>query len=770
MHLRSKSTTATAYDANDYKQLQQELITRQGACVVDRTPVRPTLITSSPGAPPNPFWNSPRGNSVRDEPHRACTRFEMFLTELVADPPRGTSVRDEPHRACTRFEMSLTELALASPSLYSVRDEPHRACTRFEMSLTELVLGSRCSSPSLYSVRVSSSEHKRALSTIRNTLPSGRPRLQTMLYVTANSQKLSTGSSSLSELGGLPYWGEQAHKASQHNFPYKYRHAMGAKKLYEDMKIRIEDAATLGRIPKETRSKYDGFSRWDSYSSRCDHDTILQILLHKKDARNSEDVDGFILPTLVYLAREKRPQYHHNYKAGAMNAMIRVSSKISNAKIILTVDCDMHSNNSQSVRDALCFYMDEEKGHDIAFVQFPQIFENMTKNDLYASSMLALSKVEFYGSDGYGGPSYIGTCCFHRRDALCGRKYSSEYWNDLKSENDHFIIEANLHELEEKSKALASCTYEENTLWGKEMGFKYGCLVEDVITGLSIHMKGWKSMYYSPMRKAFLGFAPTTLLQTLVQHKRWAEGHFQILFSNYSLVWHAPGKINLGLIMGYMHFNLWATTCLPILCYSIIPSLFLLKGIPLFPKIYSPWIIPFAYVILGQSTHTLLESLIIGGTIQGWWNDLRMWLYKGTSSYPFALIHLLLKLFGLSDPPFNVTPKILDQEASQRYEKEVMEFGASCPFFTVLATLALFNLFCLLDTLKELLLSLSEGSVRDWEEMVLQVSLCGFLVFINFPLYEGLFLRRDKGRLPTSLAIKSIALALSAFILSKIFI
>ncbi|CAL0307351.1 unnamed protein product [Lupinus luteus] len=537
------------------------------------------------------------------------------------------------------------------------------------------------------------------------------------------------------------------------------------KKLYEDMKIRIEDAAKLGNVPKEIRSNNHRFSQWDSYSSRRDHDTILQILLHKNDKHNSKDVDGFILPTLVYLAREKRPQIHHNFKAGAMNALIRVSSNISNAKVILNVDCDMYSNNSQSVRDILCFFMDDEKGHEFAYVQYPQHFENLTNNDLYGNAMFIPSQVELHGADGYGGPMYIGTCCFHRRDALCGKKYDSGYRIDWKSENDH-AIESNLQELEEKSKALASCTYEQNTQWGKKMGLRYGCLVEDVITGFSIQSEGWKSVYYNPMKKGFLGLAPTTLLQILVQHKRWAEGHFQILFSDYSPLWHAPGTINIGLRMGYLHFNSWATTSLPILCYSIIPSLYLLKAIPLFPKICSLWFIPFAYVILGESIYSLVEFMIFGGTIQGWWNDLRMWLYKGTSSYLFAFIDNILKIFGLSDSPFTITTKIMDEDVCQRYENEVMEFGASSPFFTILATLALFNLFCLLSTLKELVLG--EDGFRVYEEMVLQILLCGFLVFINFPIYQGLFLRKDKGRLPTSLVIKSTALALGACIISKI--
>ncbi|KAF1881828.1 hypothetical protein Lal_00042544, partial [Lupinus albus] len=521
-------------------------------------------------------------------------------------------------------------------------------------------------------------------------------------------------------------------------YPHDHNHAKHLeeiKKLYENMKIRIEDAATLGGVPKETRSKHSGFSLWDSYTSRRDHDTMIQILLHEKDPENSKDVDGFNLPTLVYLAREKRPQHRHNFKAGAMNALIRVSSKISNAKVILNVDCDMYSNSSQSVKDALCFFMDEDKGQEIAFVQFPQSFENVTKNDLYGSALKPVIEVELHGADGYGGPLYIGTCCFHRRDALCGKKYNGRFMNNWKSEIEH-VMETNLQELEEQSKALACCTYEENTLWGKEMGLRYGCLVEDVITGLSIQSQGWKSVYYNPTRKAFLGLAPTTLLQTLVQHKRWAEGELQILFSNYSPAWCSLTMISVGLRMGYLHYNLWATTCFPTLCYSIIPSLCLLLGIPLFPKIYSPWFIPFAFVILGESIHNLSEFLIIGGTIK--------------------------------DSPFIITAKFMDEDVSQRYEKEVMEFGASSPLFTVLATLALFNLFCLLATLKELFLS--EGGVRVYEEMLLQVLLCCFLVFINFPIYQGLFLRMDKGSLPTSTAIKSIALALSACVLSKILI
>nr|POF22863.1 cellulose synthase-like protein e1 [Quercus suber] len=513
------------------------------------------------------------------------------------------------------------------------------------------------------------------------------------------------------------------------------------KKLYEEMENRIENETKLARIPEEAHSKHKGFFQWDSYSSQRDHATILQIIIDGRDT-NVTDKDGFVLPTLVYLAREKRPQHHHNFKAGAMNALIRVSSEISNAPIILNVDCDMYSNNSHSVRDALCFFMDEEKGHEVAFVQFPQNFKNVTRNDLYDAFLRVSSELEFHGLDGCGGPLYIGTGCFHRRDILCGRKFSKEYKGDWKSVKD-VKREESVLEFEEKLKGLASSTYDKNTRWGKEMGLLYGCPVEDVITGLSIQCRGWKSVYFNPLRKAFLGVAPNTLPDILVQHKRWSEGDLQIFFSRYSPAWYAYGKISLVLQMGYSAYCLWAPNSLATLYYSVIPSLYLLRGIPLFPQNSSPWFIPFAYVITAKHICGLAEFLWCGGTILGWWNSQRMWLYKRTSSYLFAFMDTILKLLGFAKSGFVISTKIADQDVSQRYEKEIMEFGTSTPMFTILSTLALINLVCFVGVLIEALMG--KGIMRVYETMSLQFVLCGILVLINLPLYQALFLRKDKG-------------------------
>ncbi|KAK8504571.1 hypothetical protein V6N11_019250 [Hibiscus sabdariffa] len=529
------------------------------------------------------------------------------------------------------------------------------------------------------------------------------------------------------------------------------------KKQYEEMKMRIEAAAKMNRIPEHIRKQHKGFREWDLVSSKRDHQTILQILIDGRDS-NAVDMEGNPLPTLVYLAREKRPQYPHHFKAGAMNALIRVSSRISNSPIILNVDCDMYSNNSESIKYALCIFMDEEKGDEVAYVQFPQNFENLTKNEIYGSSFRVIQKLEFRGLDANGGPCYIGTGCFHRREALCGKKYDINYKVDWKKLNQT-RVEEHASLLEETCKVLASCSFEHNTAWGKEMGLVYGFPVEDIVTGLSVQCRGWKSMFLGPEREGFLGVAPITLLQTLVQHKRWTEGHLQVFLSEYCPLTYGYKKIPLKLRLAYSAYNLWAANSLATLYYVVVPCFCLLKGISLFPKISSLWVLPFAYVAFAHRAYSLGEFLCCGGTFLGWCNDQRMWLFKRTSSYSFAFFENILKLLGYSQLAFVVTAKVADEDVSKRYDREQIEFGAASPMFDILATLAMLNLLGSLGAIKKIILDGNRES-KVIDQLGLQILLCLVLVAINLPVYQALFFRKDKGKMPTSVTYKSIILAL----------
>lgn len=65
-----------------------------------------------------------------------------------------------------------------------------------------------------------------------------------------------------------------------------------------------------------------------------------------------------------------------------------------------------------------------------------------------------------------GGPLYVGSGCFHRRESLYGTKYES---NKAEMKYNKRNTRADASTLEEKAKSLITCTFEDNTEWGKEV-------------------------------------------------------------------------------------------------------------------------------------------------------------------------------------------------------------------------------------------------------------------------------------------------------------
>ncbi|XP_047942403.1 cellulose synthase-like protein E6 [Salvia hispanica] len=526
------------------------------------------------------------------------------------------------------------------------------------------------------------------------------------------------------------------------------------KRLYEDMKGRIDSAAAKGSVPEHVRGQHKGFSEWNSKVEKQDHHSIVQILI---DGWNPEatDVEGNRLPTLVYLSREKRPGWPHNFKAGSMNALIRVSSVISNAPIILNVDCDMYANDPDAIKDTLCFFLDENHGSQTCYVQYPQQYNNIVKNDIYGNQNYATDNIELSSLDGFGVALYVGTGCFHRRESLSGKNFSGNH----RIESGDNGKKASVEELEDAAKVLANCSYEKGTLWGKEMGLVYGCPVEDIVTGLSIQCRGWKPVYYNPSKHAFKGVAPTTLDVALIQHTRWSEGMFQIFLSKYCPFILGRGKISFGGQMGYCIYLLWPVLSLPTLVYGVIPALALLRDVPLFPKVSSLWMVAFAYVFAAKTAYSLAEDVAVGDTVKGWWNVQRIVVIRRMTAYLLALIETVMRMLGLSQSAFVLTAKVVDDEAEKRYKKGLIEFGGSSIMMIIVAMVALLNL-----------VALGWGAVKAlWfgeEVLWAQLAICGVWVVLNLPVYEALLFRRDKGRMPMPVTVKSLIIVSTALLVS----
>ncbi|XP_039003236.1 cellulose synthase A catalytic subunit 6 [UDP-forming]-like isoform X2 [Hibiscus syriacus] len=198
--------------------------------------------------------------------------------------------------------------------------------------------------------------------------------------------------------------------------PTFVRERRAMKREYEEFKVRINGLVAMAqKVPEDGWTMQDG-TPWPGNNVR-DHPGMIQVFLGHDGVR---DLEGNELPRLIYVSREKRPGFDHHKKAGAMNALVRVSAVISNAPFLLNVDCDHYINNSKALREAMCFMMDPISGKKICYVQFPQRFDGIDRHDRYSNRNVVFFDINMKGLDGIQGPIYVGTGCVFRRQALYG--------------------------------------------------------------------------------------------------------------------------------------------------------------------------------------------------------------------------------------------------------------------------------------------------------------------------------------------------------------
>ncbi|XP_010267672.1 PREDICTED: cellulose synthase-like protein G3 [Nelumbo nucifera] len=364
------------------------------------------------------------------------------------------------------------------------------------------------------------------------------------------------------------------------------------------------------------------FNKWTPGFTRQDHPTVIEVLL---DSGTDKDVTGRAMPNLVYVSREKSSSWPHHFKAGALNVLLRVSETMSNAPVVLTLDCDMYSNDPRTPLRVLCHLFDPVVAPKLAYIQFPQRFHGIDKHDIYGNEQKHLFQLNPMGSDGSAGPNYVGSGCFFRRRSLFGGPFSFLSSGVLQLQAKP-IMSATPSAL---SHHVASCTFEHATDWGYKMGFRYGSLVEDYYTGYRLQCEGWKSVFCNPNRAAFLGDVPLNLTDALTQNRRWCVGLLEVGFSRYNPITFGIRSMGLLMALNYAHYAYWPIWSIPITIYAIVPQLALINGLSIFPTMWDPWFYLYWFLFLGAYGQDAIEFTLAGSTIQRWWNDQRMWLIRG---------------------------------------------------------------------------------------------------------------------------------------------
>ncbi|KGN53431.1 cellulose synthase-like protein G2 isoform X4 [Cucumis sativus] len=526
--------------------------------------------------------------------------------------------------------------------------------------------------------------------------------------------------------------------------------------MYEKMKIEVENICEKGMDELlNVKEECMAFNPWRTKSfTPKHHPAVIQVLL---ESSKNKDISGEALPNLIYVSRQKSLTSHHHFKAGALNTLLRVSATMTNAPIILTLDCDMYSNDPHTPARALCYFLDSKLGNNLGYVQFPQRFSGVSKNDIYGGELKHVFMMNPVGFNGLLGTNYAGTGTFFIRRVFFGGPSSFESF-DLSKHSPNHVVERSIESQEvlDLAHLVASCDYENNTEWGCKLGFRYGSLVEDFITGYCLQSEGWRSVFCNPKRVAFYGDVPINLLDGLNQIKRWSIGFFEVAFSKYNPITY--GVRSMGLLMGlcYTHYAFWLAWCIPVTVYAFLPQLALINGIQIFPQVWDAWFVVYIFLFLGAYGQDLVEFIHAEGTLKKWWNDQRMWMIRSVSSFLFGCIEFTLKSLGINPNfGFNLTSKAMNEEESKRYKQELFEFGVFSPMFVPITTAAIVNLASFVCGLIRIW-----KSGGAWEHLFAQMLVAGFGVVNCWPIYEAMALRNDEGKLPPKLTFFSISLAL----------
>ncbi|XP_047320101.1 cellulose synthase A catalytic subunit 2 [UDP-forming]-like [Impatiens glandulifera] len=595
------------------------------------------------------------------------------------------------------------------------------------------------------------------------------------------------------------------------------------KREYEEFKVKINGlVATSQKVPEDGWTMQDG-TPWPGNNVR-DHPGMIQVFLGQNGVR---DDDGNELPKLIYVSREKRPGFDHHKKAGAMNALMRVSAVISNAPYMLNVDCDHYINNSKALREAMCFMMDPTSGKKICYVQFPQRFDGIDRHDRYSNRNVVFFDINMKGLDGIQGPIYVGTGCVFRRQALYGydapkkKKVQAKTCNcfptwctsccsglrkkikktgkskESKKTTKNKEGSTQIHALEniegindEKSSLVPvkfqkkfgqssvfiastlledggvppgttsadllreaihviSCGYEDKTEWGKEVGWIYGSVTEDILTGFKMHCHGWRSVYCMPKRPAFKGSAPINLSDRLHQVLRWALGSVEILLSRHCPIWYGYG-CGLKALERFSYINsvVYPLTSIPLLVYCTLPAICLLTGKFIVPEISNYASILFMALFISIAVTSILEMRWGGVGIDDWWRNEQFWVIGGVSSHLFALFQGLLKVLAGVNTNFTVTTKAGDD--GQFSELYIFKWTS---LLIPPMTLLVINIIGVIVGVSDAI----NNGYESWGPLFGRLFFALWVIVHLYPFLKGWMGKQD--RLPTIIVVWSILLA-----------
>ncbi|OMO88326.1 Cellulose synthase [Corchorus olitorius] len=288
--------------------------------------------------------------------------------------------------------------------------------------------------------------------------------------------------------------------------------------------------------------------------------------------------------------------------------------------------------------------------------------------------------------------------------------------------------------------AVISCWYEDKTDWGGKIGWIYGSVTEDVVTGYRMHNRGWRSVYCVTKRDAFRGTAPINLTDRLHQVLRWATGSVEIFYSrNNPLL--ATRRLKFLQRIAYLNVGFYPFTSIFLVVYCFLPALSLFSGQFIVQGLNIPFLFYLLVITLTLTFISLLEVKWSGIGLEEWWRNEQFWVIGGTSAHLVAVIQGLLKVVAGIEISFTLTSKSAGEDEEDIYADLYIVKWTS--LFIMPLTIIIVNLVAVVIGFSRTVYSV----IPQWTKLFGGLFFAFWVLAHMYPFAKGLMGRR--GRVPT---------------------
>ncbi|MED6206169.1 Cellulose synthase-like protein D1 [Stylosanthes scabra] len=304
--------------------------------------------------------------------------------------------------------------------------------------------------------------------------------------------------------------------------------------------------------------------------------------------------------------------------------------------------------------------------------------------------------------------------------------------------------------------AVISCWYEDKTEWGDRVGWIYGSVTEDVVTGYRMHNRGWRSIYCITKRDAFRGSAPINLTDRLHQVLRWATGSVEIFFSKNNAFF-ATRRLKFLQRIAYLNVGIYPFTSLFLVVYCFLPALSLFSG----QFIVQGLDVTFLFYLLSITICLILISLLevkwSGIALEEWWRNEQFWVIGGTSSHLVAVLQGLLKVIAGVEIHFTLTSKSAGDDEEDVYADLYLVKWTS--LFIMPLTIIILNLIAVVMGILRTVYSV----IPQYNKLFGGLFFSFWVLSHMYPFAKGLMGRR--GRVPTIVWVWSGLLSITIALL-----